>query len=99
MRMYVNSSEVPGYVAPWTVALQAPLPMEFSRQEYWRGVPLSTQGDSPNPRIQPASLASPAPAGRFFTTAPPGKSRTPLAFRNKEFIPSFHFYSPLSCQP
>ena len=85
--------------APWTVASQAPLPMEFSRQAYWKRVPLSTRGDRPDPKIQPVSLASPALAGRFFTTAPPGKHRSPLAFRNKEFNPSFHFYSPLSCQP
>ena len=77
--------------APWTVASQAPLPMEFSRQEYWRGVPLSTRGDRPDPKIQAASLASPALAGRFFTTAPPGKPRTPLAFRSKEFNPSLIF--------
>ena len=31
-------------VTPWTVALQAPLSMEFSRQEYWSGLPFSTPG-------------------------------------------------------
>ena len=91
-------SHVQLFVTPWARACQALLPMEFSRQEYWRRVPLSPRGDRPNPRIQPTSLASPALAGRGFTTAPRGKPRTPLAFRNKEFNPSFHFYSPLSCQ-
>ena len=58
---------------PWTVACQAPLPMEFSRQEFWGGVPFPTLWDLPNSVIKPASLASPALAGGFFTTAPPGK--------------------------
>ena len=55
---------------PWTVAHQAPLPMEFSRQEYWSGLPFPTLGYLPNPGIEPAS---PALAGRFFTTVPTGK--------------------------
>ena len=35
-------------VTPWTVALQAPLSIEFSRQEYWSGLPFSTPGDLPD---------------------------------------------------
>ena len=61
------------FVTPWTVALQALLSMEFYRQEYWSGLPFSSAGDLPNPEIEPASLVSPALAGRFFTTEPPGK--------------------------
>ena len=57
----------------WSVALQAPLFMEFSRQEYWSGLPFPTPEDLPDPGMEPESLASPALAGRFFTTAPPGK--------------------------
>ena len=49
---------------PWTVAHKAPLSMEFSRQEYWRGLPFPTPGDIPNPEIEPDSLASPALACR-----------------------------------
>ena len=60
-------------MTPWTVAHQAPLLMEFFRQEYWSEWPFPTSGDLPNPGIKPASLASPALAGRFFTAAPPGK--------------------------
>ena len=41
--------------------------MEFSRQEYWSGLPSSTPGDLSNPGIEPAPLASPALAGRFFS--------------------------------
>ena len=46
---------------------QAPLYMEYSRQEYWNGLPFPTPGDLPNPEIEPASLKSPALAGGFFT--------------------------------
>ena len=42
---------------PWTVAHQAPLPMGFSRQEYWSGLPCPPPGDLPNPGIEPASPA------------------------------------------
>ena len=48
----------------WTVALQAPLSMELSRQEYWGRIPSSTTGDLPDK----GSLPSPALASRFFTT-------------------------------
>ena len=40
--------------------------MEFSRQEYWGGLPLPAPGDLPNPGIEPTPPASPAVAGRFF---------------------------------
>jgi len=57
-------------VTPWTVAHQAPLSMGFSRQEHWSGLPFSPPGHLPNPGIE---RASPALAGRFLTTEPPGK--------------------------
>ena len=46
-----------------TVARQALLSMEFSRQEYWNGLPCSPPGDIPDPGIKPTL------AGRFFTTS------------------------------
>ena len=46
-----------------TVAHQAPLSMEFSKQEYWSRVPFHPPGDLPDPGIEPVSLASPALAG------------------------------------
>ena len=61
------------FVIPWTVARQAPMSMECSRQEYWSGLPFSTPRDLPHPGIKPASLSPPAFAGTFFTTVPPGK--------------------------
>ena len=51
-----------------TVAHQALLSMEFSRQEYWNGLPFPPAGNLPNPGIKPESLMSPALAGRSFTT-------------------------------
>ena len=58
---------------PWTVALQSPLSMEFSRLEYRSGLPFPTPGNLPNLGIETVSLASPALAGRSFATLPPGK--------------------------
>ena len=53
---------------PRSVAHQAPLSMEFSRQEYWSGSPFPSPGDLPNPGFEPVSLASPSLAGGFFTS-------------------------------
>ena len=53
---------------PLPTVPQAALSMEFSRQEYWSGLPFPTPGNLPDPVIKPASLMSPALAGRFFTT-------------------------------
>ena len=63
-------SRVQLFVTPWTVALQDPLSMEFSRQEYWSGLPFPSPGTLLGPGIEPTS---PALAGGFFTTEPPGK--------------------------
>ena len=49
-------SHVELFAIPWTAAFQAPLSMEFLRQEYWSGLPLPSPGDLPNPRIKAASL-------------------------------------------
>ena len=54
------------FVTPWIAAHQAPLSMEFSRQEYWSRVPFPPSGDLPDPEIKPVSLRSPALAGIFF---------------------------------
>ena len=56
-----------------TVAHQTPLSTEFSRQEYWSGLPFPTPGDLPYPGIEPTSPVSSALAGGFFTAVPPGK--------------------------
>ena len=59
-------SHVRFFATPWTLAHQAPLFMEFPRQEY-SGLPFPPPGDLPDPEIEPVS---PALAGGFFTIAP-----------------------------
>ena len=59
----------PALCNPMDGAHQAPLSMEFSRQEYWSGLPCPPPGDLPDSGIEPMSLMSPALAGRFFTTS------------------------------
>ena len=61
------------FATPWIAARQAPLSMEFSRQEYWSWLPFPSPADLPHPGIEPASPMTPALAGVFFTTEPPGK--------------------------
>ena len=58
------------FVTPWTVVCQAPLFKQFSRQEYWSGLPFPSPGDLPNPGAEPMSVTL---AGRFLPTEPPGK--------------------------
>ena len=51
-------SHVQLFATPWTVTHQAPLSIEFSRQEYWSRLPFSPQGDLTDPGIEPASCVS-----------------------------------------
>ena len=51
------------------VGRRAPLSMEFSRQEYWNGLPFPTLGNLPDSRIKPMSLVSPALAGEKLQLA------------------------------
>ena len=57
------------FATPWAAARQAPLSLGFSRQEYWSGLPFPVPGDLLDSGIDSASLAPPALAGGFFTTA------------------------------
>ena len=63
-------SHVQLFVTLWTVALQAPLSVGFSSQEYWSGLPCPPPGDLPNPGIKPSSLALKADS---LLSEPPGK--------------------------
>ena len=59
----------------WTVANPTPLPMRFSRQEYWSGLPCPPPGELPHPGMEPSSLTSPAFQAGSLPLAPPGKSQ------------------------
>ena len=65
------------------VASQAPLSMEFSRQEYWSGFRFPSPGDLPDPGIEPASSAL---AGRFFTAEPPGEPLDSLPYIKQNYL-------------
>ena len=58
------------FVTLWTVAHQAPLSMDFSRQEYWSGLPTPSPGDLPDPGI---NLGSPALQADSLPYESPGK--------------------------
>ena len=60
---------------PWTVAHQAPLSMEFSRQEYWSGLPIPSPRDLPHPGIKPGS---PALLADSLPSEPPRKPHATL---------------------
>ena len=65
------------FATPWTVAQQAPPSMEFSRQEYWSGLPFPSPGDLPDSGIKPGSpelRADPLPS------EPPGNPKQILRY-------------------
>ena len=53
----LSHSVVSDSVTPWTMALQAPLSVGFSKQEHWSGLPFPPPGDLPDPGIEPGSPA------------------------------------------
>ena len=55
--LFSHSVVSDSFVTPWTIACQAPLSMEFPRQEYWSALPFPSPGDLPNARIKPMSPA------------------------------------------
>ena len=63
-------SHVQLFATPWMIAHQAPLSMEFSRQEYRSRLPFPSPGDLPNPGNEPRSPALQADA---LPSEPPGK--------------------------
>ena len=53
--LFSHKGMAKSFVTPWTVAYQAPLSMQFSRQEYWSGLPFPSAGNLPDPAIKPVS--------------------------------------------
>ena len=86
--MLSHFSHVRLFAIPWTVvALLVLLSMGFSRQKYWSGLPFPPPGDLPDSEIEPAS---PALAGRFFTSEPLGSlehTQKILKKKRKKFLP------------
>ena len=76
------------FATPWTVVHQAPLSMEFPREECWSGLPFPSPGDLPRPGTEPSS---PALAGGFFTTESQGKPSK--LFHYVKQIIGLRFYS------
>ena len=76
-------SRVQLFVAPWTVACQAPPSMGFSRQEYWSGSLFPSAGHLPDPGIEPGS---PALQAGSLLSEPSGKPNLP--YHNKVNIPN-----------
>ena len=73
LTMYVSHSVVSKSLQlQWTVVYQAPLSMEFSRQEYWSGLPFPSPGDLPDPGIEPGSSTLLADS---LPSEPPGKPK------------------------
>ena len=70
-------------MVPWTVACQAPLPMGFSRQEYWSGLPFPSPGDFADPGIEPRCSALQADS---LLSEPPEKTRELEREREKKPI-------------
>ena len=66
-------SHVRLFVTPWAVAYQAPPSMEFSRQEYWSGLPFPSPRDLPKPGIEPGSQLQ----VDSLPSEPPGKPLYP----------------------
>ena len=86
------------FVAPWTVAHQAPPSLRFSRQESWGGLPCPLPGDLPDLRIEPRSLMSPALAGGFFPPVlSPGKPNLRIFYYNMYFPSILKGLASFSC--
>ena len=75
----------PTLATPWTGACQAPLPMGFSRQEYWSGLPFPSQGDRPNPGIRVSCFA-----GKFWANFTDWAMREVLCVYMAKFICFLH---------
>ena len=72
MSLCIMLSRVQLFATPMTVARQVPLPMGFSRQEDWNGLPYPSLGDLLDPGIGPGS--PPALQGDSFPAEPLGKN-------------------------
>ena len=70
----------------WTVALQALLSMEFSRQKYQSGLPCPPPEDLPNPGMEPTSPVRPALADVSFTTSTTSEAETDVCLMSVSLL-------------
>ena len=96
----ILSQSCPTLCDPWAVAHQTPLSMEFSRQEYWGGLPFPLPEDLHHPVMKPTSLVSLALTGKFLSLHLLGSptrnvSHTPvlLKFCKPPFLTAFMLLS------
>ena len=78
----------PTFLTLWTLVLQVPLSMGFSRQEYWNGFSCPPPGDLPNPEIKSESLMPPASSARYFTTSATWEACSPQEAPLKSLPPA-----------
>ena len=90
-------SRVQLFATPWTIAHQAPPSMEFSRQEYWSGLPFPSPGDLPHPGIEPGS---PTLQANTLPSEPPGKYHSDAATAAAKSLQSCPtLWDPIDCSP
>ena len=88
-------SRVRLFVTPWTVTLQVPLSMGFSRQEYWSRLPFPTLEDLSRAGIKPGSLALQADFFFFFNHLGHQGS---LSMRETQALLSAHLFQSVQLQ-
>ena len=94
--LFQSLSCVELFATQWTVSCQAPLSMGFPRQESWNGLSFPSPGDLPNTGIEPTS---PALAGGFFTTEPPGKPSATIVCVCEVTQSCLTLCNPMDCSP
>ena len=82
------------FVTTQIEARQAPLSMEFSRQEYWTGLPFPSLGDLPDPGIKPKF---PTLQADSLPSEPPGKHILPFKLPSVKFYNFLYIYACVSC--
>ena len=77
----LSHSDMSDSAIPWTVACQAPLSIEFSKQEYWNGLPCPSPRDLPELVIKPRSLTLQADS---LPSEPQGSPPKDSCFRTQD---------------
>ena len=87
------------FETPWTIACQDPLSMEFSRQEYWSGLPFLSPGDLPDPEMEQAFPALEADFSHSATWEVHMKVWVKKKMKKKESMSESHSVISDSLQP